>query len=58
MISKKRDSSLAVVMTLAAGTTAVRKRRSPDHSTILSSGTPSARVSSCDAGGSSAGPVT
>ena len=58
MISKKRDSSLAVVITLPAGTIAVRKRRSFDHSTIVSSGTPRARVSSSEAGGSSAGPVT
>ena len=58
MISKKRDSSLALVMTLPAGTMAVRKRRSFDHSTILSSGTPNARVSSSEAGGSNAGPVT
>ena len=58
MISKNRDSSLAVVMMFAAGMTAVRKRASPDHSTMVSSGTPSARVSSSDAGGSSGGPVT
>jgi hypothetical protein len=58
MISKKRESSFAVVMMFAAGTTAARKRGSPDHWTMVSSETPSARVSSVDAGGSSGGPVT
>ncbi len=57
-ISKKRESSLAVVTTFAEGTVAVRKRGSLEASITSSIGAPSTRVTSVETGGSSRGPVT
>ena len=57
-ISKKRESSFAVVTTFAEGTEAVRKRGSLEASMTSSIGAPSARVTRFDTGGSSRGPVT
>ncbi len=57
-ISKNRESSLAVVITLALGTMPVWKRGSLEISTTLSIGWLSTRVTSVDSGGSSGGPVT
>jgi hypothetical protein len=56
-ISKKRESSSALVTVFAAGTSAVRKRGSLPTSITSSSGAPSARVSRFESGGSSRGPV-
>ena len=58
MISKKRDSSHAVVTVLAAGTMPVRKRGSLVSLTRLSIPTPRARLSRFDSGGAVGGPVT